>query len=150
MVCDKEFVPIQNSQKYCSYPCRQFGYRQRSAERQKRRQIKQPHYKKVWYRKWAKDNPEKAAKERVKRNNSAAAVRAYVWEIKTKSVCRDCGEQRPEVLCFHHRDGSAKARELSRCITVEGVNREAAKCDVLCMNCHTYLHYWQGRKEKHA
>lgn len=69
----------------------------------------------------------------------------YVWEYKCTHACIKCGETHPAVLCFHHRDPSNKKREISKMITkgntITAIQDEIDKCDLLCMNCHTFLHW---------
>lgn len=51
-----------------------------------------------------------------------------------------CGESRHPCLDFHHPDPSVKEREVSKCRTVKTFLAEAAKCTVLCANCHRMEH----------
>jgi transposase len=55
-------------------------------------------------------------------------------------ACRICGYNRfPAALQFHHLDPSEKAFSLSRrgvTIALEAARNEAAKCVLLCANCH--------------
>ena len=66
--------------------------------------------------------------------------------------CKICGELRPYVLVFHHRDPSLKKFTISegKFRNLKVVAEEIAKCDVLCCNCHAELHYnlWQKVKSK--
>lgn len=72
------------------------------------------------------------------------------WEeLKATKRCETCGEAAPECLHFHHRDPAEKDLELSTAVA-HGWSRprllaEAAKCDVLCANCHHKLH-WEVRR----
>lgn len=53
--------------------------------------------------------------------------------------CIDCGESRPQVLEFDHRDGVKKDATISSKIKDWPWSRmllEIAKCDVRCANCH--------------
>jgi hypothetical protein len=55
----------------------------------------------------------------------------------------DCGESDPVCLDFHHRDPSIKSFEIARgvkCRSLEAVQAEIAKCDVVCANCHRKRH----------
>lgn len=66
----------------------------------------------------------------------------FVEGYKLSHPCK-CGEKRPVLLTFHHRDPKAKTANVStfvkdRCL--ESVKREVAKCDVLCLNCHRLAH----------
>lgn len=48
-------------------------------------------------------------------------------------------------LEFHHKDPSKKEVTLSRAVnngwSIERMEKEIAKCVVLCANCHRKLHY---------
>ena len=60
------------------------------------------------------------------------------------SGCKKCGEMRPYVLDFHHRDGDEKIATINRMIksaSVQTLQAELEKCDVLCANCHREFHY---------
>ena len=60
------------------------------------------------------------------------------------SGCKKCGEMRPYVLDFHHRDGDEKIATINRMIksaSVQTLQTELKKCDVLCANCHREFHY---------
>ena len=61
--------------------------------------------------------------------------------------CKICGyEKCIASLCFHHRDKTEKEFVLSRNFNKswEKIKKEAEKCDLLCANCHTELHYNMG------
>jgi len=72
----------------------------------------------------------------------------YIWEYKLNHPCKDCGESHPAVLCFHHRDPKEKTSEIGRLVakgkSIKSIQQEINKCDVLCHNCHTMLH-WKER-----
>ena len=65
-------------------------------------------------------------------------------EYKSFLKCSICPEDDPVCLEFHHRDPGGKDIELSRAVrngwSKERILREAAKCDVICSNCHKKLH----------
>ena len=68
------------------------------------------------------------------------------WEaIQSKGgKCQQCGESRPAMLCFHHRDPEKKeikldARRFAN-TKRELILEEVDKCDLLCHNCHQELH----------
>jgi hypothetical protein len=53
--------------------------------------------------------------------------------------CMDCGVKYPHyVMDFDHQDRSEKRFDLSDCgrWSPEAIKAEAAKCDVVCANCH--------------
>jgi hypothetical protein len=65
----------------------------------------------------------------------------YIERIKAERGCSRCGIKDPDVLVFHHLDPSTKVDDLSRMRgwSVERIDAEIAKCEVLCHNCHFKL-----------
>ena len=63
----------------------------------------------------------------------------YVHIHKAHHGCQDCGEKDPEVLDLDHVRGR-KLMEVSRMVnndlSIERINDELDKCDVVCANCH--------------
>jgi hypothetical protein len=73
----------------------------------------------------------------------------WIQQIKSKLMCNECGESRIPCLDFHHRNPDEKDMNIGRavwCLSKERVLLEIQKCDVLCKNCHAYLHW----KESHG
>ena len=83
----------------------------------------------------------------------ATARRSYAkrdeWLRGFKAKCKYCPESRYPCLDFHHRDPAQKdvtigqVRHWSR----ERLTVEIAKCDIVCANCHRWLH-WEERHNK--
>ena len=75
-----------------------------------------------------------------KRNARQRALKA---ELKAGG-CVVCGEKELCCLSFHHRDPAQKSfgigSQKQRFRTEEAIRAEAAKCDVLCHNCHAKTH----------
>ncbi len=74
-------------------------------------------------------------------NNKAARVnhKAYIQTYLLTHPCIDCGETDPVVLEFDHVTGIKKANiaDLTRCsYSLETLEKEIAKCEVRCANCH--------------
>lgn len=69
--------------------------------------------------------------------------RAILDEYKLAHGCARCGYDRcPAALEFHHRDPAQKVAGLSE-MTRHSLARmmaEAAKCEVVCANCHREEH----------
>lgn len=67
-------------------------------------------------------------------------------QLKDKP-CADCGVRyHPWVMDFDHRDPAAKSFVLSTASAhrrVAAIVEEAAKCDVVCANCHRMRTYRQ-------
>ena len=65
--------------------------------------------------------------------------------LKGRMYCMDCGEDHPATLHFHHRDPKQKefnvAEWYRQGTSIEKLEEEIAKCDVLCCNCHAKRHY---------
>jgi hypothetical protein len=75
--------------------------------------------------------------------------RLWFQEYKTHLQCKNCTENNPVCLCFHHRDPNEKDFGIGQMKTMSEsrILEEIAKCDVLCANCHLKLHYgFQGTK----
>lgn len=74
----------------------------------------------------------------------------WVQEIKSQLGCKICGENRIPCLDFHHRDPSEKDADIGYAVwnwSKKRVLEEIAKCDVLCRNCHSWLHYEENIQE---
>lgn len=63
--------------------------------------------------------------------------------------CLDCGGRFPPcAIQFDHRNPTGKAFEVTRAIGRAGISRilaEAAKCDIVCANCHRMRTYLRRR-----
>ncbi len=75
---------------------------------------------------------------------------AFYNQLKETLQCNRCGESHPAALQFHHLDPQQKEFNLSEAVrrgfSVETIQREIAKCVVLCANCHAKLHYEETRQ----
>lgn len=97
---------------------------------------------------WVANNPEKALEV----NRKARAKRkAIVDAYKAERGCEDCGNSDPRVLDLHHRQADQKVESVNVMrvrASLAAVMSEAAKCDVLCANCHRIRHAIEveGRK----
>jgi hypothetical protein len=135
-------------------------YKDKAREAEYQRQYYQKHKKRLMamHRQYVKDNVEEVAEikrrsyEKHKEKNREeyrrrARLRKQRQKMKLLQMhgtteCT-CGESRPWCLVFHHRNPADKLF----CIgnrnkrTEEELRRELRKCDVLCHNCHTNLHY---------
>lgn len=74
------------------------------------------------------------------RARARARARQWVKAYLRAHPCVDCGEADVRVLEFDHRDPLSKVANISRLTTggcsVTMIEREVAKCDVRCANCH--------------
>lgn len=78
------------------------------------------------------------------------ALREWLDGYKSTLKCERCPESHPATLDFHHRDGDEKDFSIGDVLrkgwSRARVEKEIAKCEVLCANCHRILHW----KEKQA
>lgn len=81
---------------------------------------------------------------KAKRNKTVYSARnqQYIDEYKRNKGCYFCQESEPACLDFHHlRDKIADvAYLLHQAATIERIQTEIDKCEVLCANCHRKLH----------
>lgn len=94
-------------------------------------------YRRVWY---AKNRQH--ALEVVKKRKTE--LKAWVKKYKRKLSCSICGETHPACIEFHHKDPVIKEIGLSRVgsngWSIKKIEREIAKCQVVCSNCHKKIH----------
>lgn len=119
-----------------------------NTERRKQKFLADPegarHYFREHMTAWRAANP-----ERDKKNWTTLRRQKKAWldAYKSEHPCRECGESHSACLDFHHRDPKEKKANLSVAIahwSIERLQMEVAKCDILCSNCHRKLH-WQER-----
>ena len=105
---------------------------------QKRRAY-QRNYMRAWYK--------KNAHTQIQRNYAwRQSIQARFAQLKTTLRCARCGENHPACLDFHHDDSAVKETTVNEALWRKnwGLARllaEAAKCTVLCSNCHRKLHW---------
>lgn len=71
------------------------------------------------------------------------------WLDSQKVKCERCPETHIACLEFHHRNPAEKDFLLSVAVakySLDRIKAEAAKCDVLCSNCHRKHHYDERSK----
>lgn len=84
------------------------------------------------------------AKQIAKRKNAKSLYVAWLG-----SKCMECGFANIAALQFHHKDSSTKLFAISDAInypsryTIEQVETEVKKCDLLCANCHSIQHFYR-------
>lgn len=71
------------------------------------------------------------------------------WYKKIRAInllsgkCQECGEDRPWLLAFHHKDPKEKDFEINELLRFRWsiLEKEALKCKLLCQNCHRKAHF---------
>jgi hypothetical protein len=64
-------------------------------------------------------------------------VQAWITRQKRARACADCGRIfPPNAMEYDHRPGEQKVSALSRTFRLATAQREIAKCDLVCANCH--------------
>ena len=73
-----------------------------------------------------------------KSKRQKAIIRAYISKIKEDSPCVDCGQFYPGyVMDFDHlEDKKSTVSSMVNNCNIEEINKEIAKCDIVCSNCH--------------
>ena len=122
----KKKLPLES---FCKNKTKADGRGTKCKECQK--QYLKDHYKKN--KKYYADKAEKARK-----------ANAQWWkEYKSTLECKECGENHPACLQFHHKDKN-KEDTVSNLVyrgSKEKLFKEISKCDVLCANCHAKIHW---------
>lgn len=77
----------------------------------------------------------------IQNKNKFAALRYELVNRAKTRPCADCGRQyHPFVMDLDHRPGELKIACVSQLVNrhakIEIIEREIAKCDVVCSNCH--------------
>lgn len=86
-------------------------------------------------------------KEKILEKNTRLKQEKQEWlrNYKKDLECKECGEDHPAALSFHHRNPEEKDYEVSTMpnngYAIENIKQEIEKCDVLCRNCHAKKHY---------
>lgn len=93
-------------------------------------------------RKYYKANKDKRTKQRKERQS---IIRQWFLDHKDTLKCKICGEDRFPTLHFHHRNPKEKEGNVSdmalRGHSIARIEKEIAKCDVLCANCHAIMEF---------
>jgi hypothetical protein len=126
--CTKDFTPSSSRHKFCSKECRHTHWVE--ANREKLNEC---------VRKYRKRRYEKEGRWRDE-GDKARHLKAWMIEIKSKP-CTDCKNKFP-ICCmdFDHRIGTKKeynvASMFAHHYSRELIEKELAKCDLVCANCH--------------
>lgn len=108
------------------------------------------------YKKWRKNKFKSLDyRKKVSQKQMSRAILCkaeyYKWinTMKAELGCKICGDKRPEVLAFHHKDQEQKNIGISQAINRlwkwSRILSEIKKCDILCANCHRMEHAANSR-----
>lgn len=92
----------------------------------------------------------KNKEEYIRRAKAQYVIRKEKYDkLREGLSCMECGESRPWVLDFHHRDPTQKDICPSRCNSRswKRLLEEIAKCDVLCATCHRDRHHRERNED---
>ena len=91
-----------------------------------------------------KDNPVTREYERLAALKRIAKLRWFIQNLKVElgGKCAKCGYgDQPRILQFHHLNGMKdKLGNISEMKSMSKIRAEAAKCILLCPNCHALEH----------
>lgn len=94
------------------------------------------HHKANWYQKNKEHHKSKVYERRRKTKED---VRAFLLDYLQSHPCTRCGESDPRVLEFHHVRGKKRhnvGHMVGQGYGIKVIQKEIAKCEVLCANCH--------------
>lgn len=88
-------------------------------------------------------------------NTKSKCTYILIWNKKIKAInllggkCQDCGENKPWLLSFHHKNSYEKEFNISSFRTYRWslLEKEILKCDLLCHNCHYKRHFLEIKKD---
>jgi hypothetical protein len=123
--CGKSFE-AKRPAKYCSTSCQ---------ERSRPHRTFAPEQVKAW-REQRLANPAYRARINRQTNERATAIRRWLDAYKVENGCVDCGyRDHPHALHFDHATDD-KTINVCEAKSIAQAQREIAKCDVRCANCH--------------
>lgn len=85
----------------------------------------------------------KSNAEKIELKKQQKILKKYITEVKEKSKCHICGEDRWWVLDFHHvKNKIMSIPEMARngC-SLDDLKNEIEKCIIVCANCHRDIHH---------
>lgn len=106
---------------------------------------KNPEERRAYRKKWYAENRNKEIEgAKLRKKDLQQRNRDFVNQHKVQSKCKICGESEVVCLDLHHRDNESKIDDISTMVnrptSLEAIQQEIEKCDVLCANCHRKLH----------
>ena len=88
-----------------------------------------------WYERHREKHRQNVYKARADRRQLA---REFVHQYLSEHPCMECGESNPIVLEFDHLEDKDYniSHMISQGFTIERIQQEISRCQVLCANCH--------------
>jgi hypothetical protein len=96
-------------------------------------------YKVNWDERYYENHQHYRSSHNASRNKIREQNAKKVFEYLAQNPCKNCGESDPIVLEFDHRDKNDKIENIANLVLNSSwtrIEKEIAKCDVLCANCH--------------
>ena len=122
---------------------REWGRKNRERKIQYMREYYQKNKEKIKAWNYANRRKKKALFNKRRKERTDERI-AWLWRLKNTLACEHCGESHPACLEFHHRKGVKKRGAIGYLIShasLDVIEKEIKKCDVLCANCHRKLHW---------
>ena len=84
----------------------------------------------------------------LKDNKRKLKIRKWFKDLKNKSACEICGESHPSCLEFHHlkKKDNIISKMVASGYAIDTIQKEMAKCQIVCANCHRKIHYLDEKK----
>ena len=115
--------------------------------------FKDPKVSKEKHKKYSAKYYENNKEAEKKRINKRRKEKRREWlDYKASLSCTKCGFSHPACMDFHHPPGTKEyvVNDLANNGRFKLAYKEAAKCVVLCSNCHRIHHYDERQKKKEA
>jgi len=98
-------------------------------------------------REWRSRNPEYIKRYSKRINDERVEIKKELMRIRG-SKCEDCGIEyngkNIAIFEFHHINPEEKEATFHKWISFQRALNEAAKCRLLCANCHRITHHGSG------
>ncbi len=81
-------------------------------------------------------------------NSRKIRIRKWFRDLKDTLSCEICGENHPSCLEFHHlrKKDNIISKMVVSGYAIDSIQKEMAKCQVVCANCHRKIHYLDEKK----
>ncbi len=87
---------------------------------------------------WENNKETKSEIKNENAKNNRKSKRKYIVDLLKKSKCVDCNNSDWRVLEFDHKDRETKSFNIADSVqySIEKIQKEIDKCDIVCANCH--------------